>query len=149
LGLAVGIIVVLGAGSTQGPVFYDMPAPELGIAVDKNFVVVDVLVSSPAEKAGVQRGDVLKKVGKQNMTVPSAMKQLTEIEINSVTGDTTNSSGVMTLQAQALSIVVGRRAKQVILSLTPASPPFNVVGIAKLSKPLPTPTAAPEGLTYL
>jgi hypothetical protein len=149
LGLVVGVIIVLGAGSTQGPAFYGMVEPELGIAVDGNFVVVDVLSNSPAEKAGVQRGDVLKKVGKQDMVVPSAMKKLTDTEIKSAMGEIPDANGGTRVKYQAVPIIVGRGAGRLTIAITPASPPFTAINTSALKGPLPTPTAAPEGLTYL
>lgn len=144
-GLIVGIVIVLVVFSpTNGPVFYSMAAPQVGVAVDHNLTIVDVLVGSPAEKSGIKRGDVLKKVGGLDLTPGDDVKKAAEREINAVTKEVKGANGYETMEVQALPIVINRGGNRLTISIKAASPPFNY---NKNYLPLPTP--APNDLAYL
>lgn len=54
--------------------------PEVGLVLDKNLTVVDIVQGSAAEKAGVKKGDVLRRVNNSRVTPNNATKTFRNLD---------------------------------------------------------------------
>lgn len=142
--IGVAGVALVFMNASNGPVFLDGPAPQLGVTVDKNNIVIDVLANSPAARAGVQRGDVLTKVGTYSVTATTNTREIVQSAIQAST-ILVPENGIERSQVQALPVVVNRNGVQLTLSVMPVAPPFNY---ANNNLPLPTPTPAPSNLIH-
>lgn len=144
--VTVGLVFLL--APTQGPVFVSIAAPQIGVAVDQNRVVADVLPGSPAEKAGLARGDIIKQVGNSTLTSDGDWVGAVRQEIAAKTTPIADPNVIGNFKVTALSLVVGRGNQDLTLTLTPVSPPFVR---RPANQALPTATAVPvsAGWTYL
>lgn len=61
--------------STTTMVDYIKAAPSLGVVVSRQLQVLDVEAGSPAQRAGIQRGDILTAIGNTTVTSSVAAKQ--------------------------------------------------------------------------
>jgi S1-C subfamily serine protease len=102
------------------------PAPEFGIVVDEHLQVVDVAKGSAAEKAGIQRGDILKTLDNTPLTSTQQAKQLAREAVDS-----------KTLAGQMSTLTVSRKGQEMTLHILPA-PPADRGGSP--DNPLPTVT---------
>ena len=88
-----------------------------GILVDS------VLPDSPAEKAGIQKGDIIQKAGESEMSGPADLLKVL--------------SGVETLEdgsVPAVMLSVNRHGESVEVSITPAARPENIVAVGEESE---------------
>lgn len=136
--LGVALLIV---NTTKGPTFVDYAAPQLGVAVDKNNKVLEVAANSPAAQAGIQNGDVLLKVGNQNLFATTDTKTIVQSAVQNVV---IAKSGSNAKQPQSLSITVNRNGTELTLSLVPTSPPFG-----QSNNAMPTPIPEPNDSIYL
>ena len=114
------------------PIEGSEPAPVLGVVVDGNLKVVDVEGGSAAEKAGVQKGDILKKLDNTALTSPAAAMETARQRIRSVPG-------------QKVDVVLQRGGQEIILQVLPSPPASR----GTIDNPAPTPTAVPADFGYL
>ena len=99
---------------------YTVAAPVIGVVVDRNLRVVDLEKGSAAEKAGIMRGDVLRRLDTTPLTNgPDAMQRFRE----------------RTITGQGLSLGLSRGGKDIQVQVVPL-PPAREYG-------QPTPTAVP------
>jgi membrane-associated protease RseP (regulator of RpoE activity) len=128
-----------GAGAQPTPtvagllaIEWSEPAPVLGVVVDRNLKVIDVESGSAAEKAGVQRGDVLKKLDSTILTSPVVAMNTARQKIQSKPG-------------QKIDVMLQRGGQDILLQVLPAPP----VSRGTFDHPAPTPTAVPAHDGYL
>lgn len=99
-------------------------APRVGIVVDKQMRVVFVEKESPAETAGVQKGDILKGFNKRNFAAASeGMNIISKADFS-----------------KPITLKFLRGAQDITLEVEP----LPLVG----TKGAPTPTPVPSDLTY-
>lgn len=123
LGLLVAVVIIV-LSPTQGPTFVTYAAPQIGVAVDKTMTVVDVLPGSPAEKAGIARGDMLKKVGGADFTLGSDPTGAIRNQIIARITPKAVSNEIGNLEVGELQVIINRGDQNLTLTLKPASPPF-------------------------
>lgn len=135
--LALVGLVLLGFGAflatTQTGILYissveDGPSPQLGIVLDKHLNVVYVEKSSAAELAGIQQGDILKKLGNTKLTNPNQARQTFS----------------RADKANQIAVVVKRNQRKVKLKIP--SPPYP--SAARGGGPMSTATPVPPDLMY-
>ncbi len=105
-----------------------MPAPELGVVVDRNLRVIDVVAGSAAEKAGLHLGDQLQSFDNTPLLQAS---QATGVVRQTIAGK----------QGQPLQIRLVRAGQILTLSILPTLPSGR--------RGQPTPTAVPVDNGYL
>ncbi|MCS6848098.1 MAG: PDZ domain-containing protein [Anaerolineae bacterium] len=111
------------------------PAPALGVTINADAVVVDVEPGSSADKAGIQRGDVLQKVGSVALATPElradpgkAREARMEIKLM-----------LMNMQAGSrLDVKLRRNGSDVVLSVELIPPP------TRPGQPTATPVVEPS-----
>ncbi|MDQ3703845.1 MAG: PDZ domain-containing protein [Chloroflexota bacterium] len=104
---------------------FTVAAPVIGVVVDRNLRVVDVEKGGAAEKAGIARGDVLRRLDTTPLANgPEAMQKFRE---RAITG-------------QGLSVGLNRGGKDLQVQVLPI-PPARQFG-------QPTPTAVPMDQFY-
>lgn len=104
---------------------YTVAAPVIGVVVDRNLRVVDVEKGGAAEKAGIIRGDVLRRLETTLLTDgPDAMQRFRE----------------RTITGQGLSLELSRGGKDLKVQVVPLPPAREYAQ--------PTPTAVPLDQFY-
>lgn len=106
----------------------------LGVVVDEELTVIDVLPGYPASSSGIKKGDKIEKIDTVDLTKVSQglLNLATEAFINS-------------LQAGKSDIIVGRDGKSIIV---PVSDAYNIKDLNAGKEANPSPTPLPSGLSW-
>jgi S1-C subfamily serine protease len=134
IALVTGILVAFVSASlfNQGPVetqghmvvLQSEAAPQLGIVVDKKLRVVDVVEGGAADRAGVKKGDILKKINERQISNAAGARKI-----------------FIQLQAsESIALSVKRGSKDLSFDITPDVP--------QVTSGAPTPTAVPPDMMY-
>jgi S1-C subfamily serine protease len=111
---------------TQGQmlVLQSEAAPQLGLVVDKNLRVIDVVKGGAADRAGVKKGDTLMSINAQRLaTAAGAKKAFNRLAAS-----------------KSVSLTVKRGSKELTVDIAPLVPQGISGG--------PTPTAVPSDMIY-
>ncbi|HEX2915040.1 MAG TPA: hypothetical protein VH186_29875 [Chloroflexia bacterium] len=93
---------------------------DIGIALDQDLMVAQVLAGSRAEKAGIRKGDVFKGVGSSRVNSVEDARKVAREEIGKVTTVVNDS-----LSTQDIVVTLGRGSAEITIVMRPVSPPFN------------------------
>ena len=123
--VAFGLACGAAPPATGGVSFSSEPGPVLGLVVDQRMNVLEIEMGSAAEKAGVKRGDVLKRLGGTGVT--SAAEARGRFQ--------------QAKKGENMAVIVARGGQDMTLQVTVATRP---------DRPgQPTPTAVPQDQMYL
>lgn len=111
---------------TQGQmlVLESEAAPQVGLVVDKNLRVIEIVKGGAADRAGVKKGDTLKSINAQQLTTAAGAKKV----FNRLTA------------SKSVRLTVNRDSKELTLDIIPLVPQGITGG--------PTPTAVPSDMMY-
>lgn len=137
-------IVILFLNSCMGASHTLWPAPEMGLVVDEKLNVVDIDAGSPAEKVGIQKGDVLISIG----GVPFTEKEKADAVIQEFPGEAAYEALAKgeEWQGKLWPLVLERNGEKIEVTIMPA-PPGVWWGLSPL--PTPTPMNPEEPFDYL
>jgi len=119
LGVIIGAVIIIYFSSTQvayqtftpitgtGDAIYQ---PILGLVTNNKYEIIDVMSGSAADKAGLQRGDIIVELDgisfrNKNFSLEQAQQQIRDI--------------TSTLEGQWVSITIDRRGQELTLTIQP------------------------------
>jgi S1-C subfamily serine protease len=103
-------------------------APELGLVVDKNLQIADIVTGSAAQQAGFQTGDILEELGNAPITSPGNVMQAVRQTISQSPG-------------QEITLTLRRGKAEMSIQVLPTTP--------KSRPGQPTPTPVPNDYGYI